>query len=226
MTTQNLESADKSNCKKQESTLKLLIYVLACKSFKDLLPLKIWKRWKSSKQIIQKRSVFHWLFTEAIEIVFVILPLVLIFRHYVFQASFVYSGSMHPTLKVKDRLIVNKFIYSFTEPKRLDITLFKSPYKDKKQFVKRLIGFPNETIEIKEGNVFINGKQLSTPGLNILRDYSNYGPVVIADNHYFVLGDNRGNSADSRFFGFVHRDDFIGKALFTFWPPNQVGILE
>ena len=170
--------------------------------------------------------MFHWLLTEGIEILFVILPLVLVFRHYVFQASFVYSGSMHPTLKVKDRLIVNKFIYSFTEPKRLDIVLFKSPYKDKKQFVKRLIGFPNETIEIKEGNVFINGKQLSTPGLNILRDYSNYGPVIIKDEHYFVLGDNRGNSADSRFFGFIHRDDFIGKALFTFWPLQQVGLLE
>ena len=133
---------------------------------------------------------------------------------------------MYPTLKVQDRLIVNKYIYYFSDPKRGQIVLFKSPHGDKRQFVKRLVGLPGETLEIKRGTVYINGKQLLFPGVNIQYDLSQYGPSKIPEGQYFVLGDNRGNSLDSRSWGFVKRQDFIGKALFTFWPIPQIEVLR
>ena len=124
--------------------------------------------------------------------------------------------------KFGDRLIVNKLIYKFNAPIRGDIVLFKSPYNDGKQYVKRLIGLPNETIEIKRGMVYINNKLLVFPGVNINRDYSNLQKIVVPENSYFMLGDNRANSADSRVWGFVHKKDVIGEALFIYWPFDRI----
>ena len=184
------------------------------------------KAWSKKKKELKADSFFLWLLIELAEIIFFILPLVLLFRHFIFQASYVFSGSMYPTLKVQDRLIVNKFIYYFSDPKRGQIVLFKSPHGDKRQFVKRLVGLPGETVEIKRGTVYINGKQLLFPGINIQHDLSQFGPKKIPYGHYFVLGDNRGNSLDSRSWGYVKRKDFIGKALFTFWPMPQIELLR
>lgn len=95
-----------------------------------------------------------------------------------------------------------------------------------KQFVKRLIGLPGETIEIKNGKVFINNKQLEITGVTILEDKTNLKKTVIPENHYFVLGDNRANSQDSRFWGFVPKEELIGEALFIYWPINRIRWLK
>ena len=152
----------------------------------------------------------------------------MILRQFVVQSSLVFSGSMIPTLQsatqsnYADRLIVNKLIYHFNQPDRGDIVLFNSPYKDKKQYVKRLIGLPGEQIEIRRGMVYINDQLLVIPGVTIRRDYSNFDKQIIPDNHFFMLGDNRSNSADSRVWGFVPQSELIGEALFIYWPLNRI----
>ena len=131
------------------------------------------------------------------------LIIALILRQFIVQSSLVFSGSMIPTLQsatqtqFADRLIVNKLVYLFNNPTRGDIILFDSPYNDGKQYVKRLIGLPGETIEIRRGMVYVNGKLLVFPGITLRRDYSNMEKVIVPKDSYFVLGDNRGNSADS-----------------------------
>lgn len=211
---------------KELSTLQLL-KVIFIGNFQHYIFFKFWTKWKHVKHVLKKRSLFHWLLAEGIELVFIILPAVLVFRHFVLQSSLVPSPSMYPTLKVGDRLIVSRFIYRFTDPKRLDIVVFQSKEKtNNKQYVKRLVGLPGETLEIKRGVVYIDGKQLIFPGVNIQRDFKNLGPILIPEGNYFVLGDNRPNSLDSRYWGFVKRKEFIGEAWFTFWPPQQMGILQ
>ena len=156
------------------------------------------------------------------------LIIALILRQFIVQSSLVFSGSMIPTLQsatqtqFADRLIVNKLVYLFNNPTRGDIILFDSPYNDGKQYVKRLIGLPGETIEIRRGMVYVNGKLLVFPGITLRRDYSNMEKVIVPENSYFVLGDNRGNSADSRVWGFVKNSDLIGEAMFIYWPINRI----
>ena len=132
---------------------------------------------------------------------------------------------MVPTLNVNDRLFVNKFIYRFKTPERGDIVVFKS-ITDDKDYVKRCVGLPGETIEIKKGNVYINGKLFFIPGVKIIRDYDYRDPVTVPENSYYVLGDNRSKSADSRYWGFVPEKNLLGKATFTFWPLNRMRLLR
>ena len=186
------------------------------------------KNWASKKKELQSSnpkiaSVIHWL-----ETLIGALIIALILRQFIIQSSLVFSGSMIPTLQsatqtqFADRLIVNKLIYYFNEPTRGDVILFDSPYNDGKQYVKRLIGLPGESVEIRRGMVYINNQLLIFPGITLRRDYSNMEKTKVPDNAYFVLGDNRGNSADSRVWGFVRKSDLIGEAMFIYWPINRI----
>ena len=132
---------------------------------------------------------------------------------------------MVPTLNVRDRLFVNKFVYRFTKPERCDIVVFKS-ITDDKDYVKRCIGLPGEKIEIKKGRVYINDELFYLPGVKILRDYDFRDPVIVPENSYYVLGDNRSQSADSRYWGFVPEENLLGKTLFTFWPLNRMRVIR
>jgi signal peptidase I len=182
--------------------------------------------WLKYKLAIKAESRLKHSILETVETLVVALAMALIIRKFVFQTSLVFSGSMIPTMQINDRLIVNKFIYRYRTPNRSEIILFRSPYKDKKEFVKRLIGMPGDVIEVKRGVVYINGEQLLLPGIDVHRDYSYFGPITIPPGHYFVMGDNRGNSADSRVWGFVPEADLIGKATFTFWPLSRAQVLR
>ncbi|MDA1354004.1 MAG: signal peptidase I [bacterium] len=182
-----------------------------------------WNRYKAG---LRKSHYAKFAVVESLETIFVALAMALVIRKFIFQTSLVFSGSMIPTMEINDRLIVNKVIYRLVEPSRGDIILFQSPYKDDKEFVKRLVGLPGETIEVKQGIIYINGEQLILAGVNVRRDYSYFGPRTIPEGHYFVMGDNRANSADSRVWGFVSHDDLIGKATFTFWPINRAQLLH
>ena len=183
-------------------------------------------QWNTFKKRLKASKYWAYAIVETVETLVVACFFALLIRHYIAQTSLVFSGSMIPTMKINDRLIVNKLAYIFNPPDRGEIILFDSPHKDKKQYVKRLIGLPGETVEMKRGVVYINGKQLLFPGVNIRRDYSSFGPKKIPKDCYFVLGDNRGNSADSRIWGYVPHNELIGKALFTFWPPKNAQVLR
>ncbi|MDX2097548.1 MAG: signal peptidase I [Leptolyngbyaceae cyanobacterium bins.59] len=151
-------------------------------------------------------------------------------RTFVAEARWIPSGSMEPTLQVDDRLIVDKLSYRFNSPQRGDIVVFAPTdtlreQKFKDAFIKRVIGLPGEKVEIKGGRVYINGKPIREQYIADRPTYS-WGPEVVPPNSYLVLGDNRNNSYDSHYWGFVPRDRIIGRAVVRFWPPNRMGELD
>ena len=163
--------------------------------------------------------------------ILIALAIALFIRTFVVQAFRIPSGSMEPTLLIGDHILVNKLAYRLGDPHRLDVAVFKFPLDPKKDYIKRVIGLPGDRIEIRNKVVFVNGKALREPYVqhtdpNILpgmvQPRDNYGPVLVPDGHYFVMGDNRDNSYDSRFWGFVARKAFIGKALIIYfsWDPH------
>ena len=162
--------------------------------------------------------------------IIVALLLTLIIRTFVVQAFKIPSGSMRPTLLEGDKLFVNKFIYRFDPPQRGDILVFKYPVDKKKDFIKRLVGLPGETVEIRDGKILVEGRVLDDPASFGKFYYYNHDPyggpnekVQIPENAYYVMGDNSANSQDSRFWGFVPKKNLLGKAVFRWWPPRRIG---
>jgi signal peptidase I len=145
---------------------------------------------------------------------------------FVVQAFYIPSGSMEPTLMVNDRILVAKFLYRFEPVRRGDVIVFRYPLNPQRDFVKRVIGLPHDRVQLREGVVYVNGHRLDERDYTIKPDFGNYGPVTVPPGQYFVLGDNRNNSEDSRFFGFVPRANIIGKAVFIYWPPQRVGFVH
>ncbi|PSB10023.1 signal peptidase I [Pleurocapsa sp. CCALA 161] len=151
-------------------------------------------------------------------------------RTFIAEARYIPSGSMLPTLQIDDRLVIDKISYDFSEPKRGDIVVF-NPTPTLKQdnyygaFIKRVIGLPGDKVEIQNGRVSVNNIPLRE---NYLEASSNYqwGPEIVPAESYLVLGDNRNDSYDSRYWGFVPRNNIIGKAVFRFWPLNRVGEID
>lgn len=184
------------------------------------------ERWRNYKRRLKEKNRWAHFFVDTTEAVIVALFLALLIRKYIIQTSVVPTASMVPTLNVKDRLFVNKYIYRFTVPERGDIIVFKSPYNDGKDYVKRCIGLPGETVEMRDGVVYVNGERLILPGATILRDYADMPMTRVPEGHYFALGDNRGNSQDSRVWGFVPKEELLGKALFTFLPLSRMRLLH
>lgn len=161
------------------------------------------------------------------------LILTLIIRAYVVQAFKIPSGSMRPTLIEGDKLFVNKFIYRFKLPERGDIIVFKYPEDPKKDFIKRLVAFEGETVELRDGKIIVNGVALDDTQTFKKFYYYNHDPyggpnekILVPDDSYYVLGDNSANSTDSRFWGFVPKKNVIGKAIFRWWPPKRIGKLS
>ena len=182
--------------------------------------------WRNFKSRFKQKYPRGGTLLDVVESLLVALFLALFIRQFFLQTSLVPTGSMISTLNIRDRLFVSKFDYWFSPPKRGDIVVFKSPQGDGKDYVKRCIGLPGETIEIIKGWVYVDGKLLILPGVNIQRDYFYQEPTMVPEDQYFVLGDNRGNSYDSRFWGGVSSDNFIGKARYTFWPFSRMRVLR
>ncbi|MEB3210564.1 MAG: signal peptidase I [Leptolyngbyaceae bacterium] len=148
-------------------------------------------------------------------------------RAYVAEARFIPSGSMQPTLEINDRLIIDKVTYRFDDPKRGDIVVFSPPPILKEQnvrddLIKRVIGLPGDEVEIRNGEVRVNGELLSESYIKETIGYD-FGPVTVPADNYLVLGDNRNNSFDSHAWGFVPSENIIGRALVRYWPPNRIG---
>ena len=172
---------------------------------------------------------------ENLEAIAIAVVLALFIRTFVVQAFKIPSGSMLETLQIGDHILVNKFIYGthvpFThivlfplrDPARGDIVVFRFPMDEKRDFIKRVIGLPGDTVEIRNKVVYVNGKRLEDPYVvhrdqNIIPgERDNFGPVTVPEGSYFVMGDNRDGSFDSRFWGFVKREQILGKALVIYW---------
>lgn len=138
------------------------------------------------------------------------------------------SGSMRPTIMDNDHVMGNKFIYRFTDPRPGDVVVFTPPaaaHTDAPRFVKRLIAVEGDWVEVKDGAVYRNGKPLSEPYVMATPDYSL--PLFrVPEGQMFVLGDNRRNSHDSHIWGFLPKKNVIAKALFCYWPPSRMGLVE
>jgi signal peptidase I len=183
------------------------------------------RREKSKKLINTIAS----LLTISIVVFFLIL---LSIRTFVVEPRWIPSKVMVPTLQKYDKLIVDKLSYYFTNPQRGDIVVFSPTDGIKRDnptlkdaFIKRIIGLPGEKVEVKGGRVYINDQPLREDYIEAAPQYK-YGPTTVPPNSYFVLGDNRNNSYDSHFWGFVARDNIIGKATIIFSPPERMGSIK
>ncbi|HBY93477.1 MAG TPA: signal peptidase I [Chloroflexi bacterium] len=132
--------------------------------------------------------------------------------------------SMEPTLHEGQYLIVNKLIYYLHPPQRGDIIVFAFPKGPERDFIKRVIGLPGDTVEIRPGEVLVNGESIQEPYHPESVMYS-YPPTTLGPNEYFVLGDNRNNSSDSHTWGLLERKYIIGKAWLSYWPPKAWGLV-
>jgi signal peptidase I len=151
-------------------------------------------------------------------------------RTFAAEPRFIPSSSMEPTLQIDDHLIIDKISYHLQAPKRGDMVVFsptanlqKEHFKD--AFIKRIIGLPGDKVEIKSGKVYINNRALTENYIKEKPKYE-YGPISVPSERYLVLGDNRNNSYDSHYWGFVPRENLIGKATLRFWPLDRLGSLN
>ncbi len=140
------------------------------------------------------------------------------------QTSVVITGSMEPTLQIGQRLLINKVSYKFHEPEAGDIVTFNLPDNPKATLIKRIIGLPGDTVEVKMGAVYVNGSPLDEPYIKDPPTYI-FHEYEIPENNYFVLGDNRNNSGDSHTGWTMPRQSIIGKAWITIWPPGRWGLV-
>jgi signal peptidase I len=180
---------------------------------------------------------------EYFESIVIAVILALFIRTFVVQAFKIPTGSMEPNLLIGDHLLVNKFVFAptlssaerlvlpVTDVRRGDVVVFKYPEDPERDFIKRVIGLPGETVELRDRRIHINGAPIDEPYAHYLprpdrngsQEYTSddvrdaYGPVVVPANAYFVMGDNRDNSQDSRYWGFLPRGLVKGRALFIYW---------
>ena len=195
-----------------------------------------------SKPKKKKRS--FWL--EAPVLILIAFILALGIKAWAFAPFYIPSGSMRPTLLEGDRILVNKLSYKIHDPGRGDVVVFQQgdeghpgvlrriwntiseglgrPPDGSRDLVKRVIGLPGEILEVKSDGVYINGVKLNEPYLQTgVSMGPTYGPRQIPADHYFVMGDNRPNSSDSRVFGPIPRSAVVGRAIFMVWPPSRLG---
>lgn len=149
---------------------------------------------------------------------------------FVGQRTQVSGSSMETTLSDGDQLIVDKISYRFRDPNRYEIVVFPYQYEENTYYIKRIIGLPGETVQIVDGYVYIDGQQLDEHyGNEVMLDPGiAEEPVTLGDDEYFVLGDNRNNSQDSRAanVGVIHRKDLLGRAWIRIWPLSEFGVIK
>jgi signal peptidase I len=157
---------------------------------------------------------------------FIAVALALVIIAFVYQPVKVEGTSMAPLLTDQERIFINKFVYEFEPIQRGDVVVFRFPRDPRKSFIKRVVGLPGEMVEIRRGVVYVNGAALREKYLvSTGQDSDSLLPQLLSSGHYFVLGDHRRNSNDSRSWGTVHRDFIYGKAVFAYWPPERFGRL-
>ncbi len=175
---------------------------------------KIWRSWQ-----------------ENLTLIAIALCLSLLIRTFIAEPRYIPSDSMLPTLHTGDRLVVEKVSYRFHPPITGDIVVFQPSeelqsrgYLKDQAFIKRVIGVPGKILKVTQGKVYLNGQPL-------VEDYiaeppnQPFPPVQVPEDQFFVMGDNRNDSNDSRYWGFLPRKNIIGRAAFRFWPPDRIGFI-
>src|SRR5271170_1799156 len=145
---------------------------------------------------------------------------------FLYQPVKVEGTSMVPLLSDQERIFVNKFVYRFEPIERGDVVVFWYPLDRSKSFIKRVVALPGELVEMRDGKLYVSGRLL--PEQFVPREYldsSSFGPYTIPDDQYFVMGDHRSSSNDSRVFGPVPREAIYGKAVFAYWPFDRLGVI-
>ncbi|HVB09513.1 MAG TPA: signal peptidase I [Bacillota bacterium] len=164
---------------------------------------------------------------ETVETVVIALALALLIRGFVIESFVVQGQSMEPTLQNGEHLLVNKFIYRLQEPKAGQIIVFRPPLPTTRDFIKRVIALPGQRVSMRDGAVYIDGvlqpQTYLPPGA---AGVANYPPTLVPAGDLFVLGDNRNNSEDSRYFGFVPIANVRGQAIVVWWPPQVAGSIH
>ena len=176
---------------------------------------------ETSRSVAAEKKKKKSLLREYAEAIVIAVVLALLIRTFVVQAFTIPSGSMSPTLAIGDYILVNKFIYRLRDPSRGDIIVFKYPWDENRDFIKRVVGTGGDEVFIKGRQVFVNGQPLPESyavfGSTGPHGESAYGPVAVPPGSYFVMGDNRDNSQDSRYWGFLKREKIRGKAFMIYW---------
>jgi len=171
-------------------------------------------------------------FLDILEVVVFAVAIFLFVYLLLMQPHKIKGASMEPNFPDGEYLLTDKITYRFKEPTRGDVVVFKAPGANGEEFIKRIIGLPNETIKIENGKVFINEKLLveeylassltTQAGVFIQKQ----GKIIVPTDHFFVLGDNRPSSSDSRTWGFISKSDITGRAWFIYWPISSLGTVE
>ncbi|MCL2864280.1 MAG: signal peptidase I [Lachnospiraceae bacterium] len=171
------------------------------------------------------KELFTWILY-----ILIIIGLTIVINMFVGQRTHVKGYSMEPTLHNNDNLIVDKISYRFREPSRFDIVVFPFDETGQTYYIKRIIGLPGELIQIIDGQVYINGMVLAEDYGNDLMDSPGIAaqPILLGEDEYFVLGDNRNRSSDSRdpHVGVQHRNDMLGRAFLRMWPLSDFGLIR
>jgi signal peptidase I len=170
------------------------------------------------------RNTLYWLRDLAVSVVIAIIVIL-----FLYQPVKVEGTSMTPALINDERIFINKFVYrfGFSDIGRGDTIVFWAPEDPSKSYIKRVIGVPGDVVEINAGTVILNGQRLPEPYIrDDYRDRMSMTRRVVEDGHYFVLGDHRNSSNDSRSWGTVSREAIYGKAVFVYWPLERLGLLH
>lgn len=170
------------------------------------------------------KALWLW-FLELGETVLPAIVIAVLINLFLAQATRVYGHSMEPNLHTDQRLVVEKVSYRIHGPHRGDVVVIRLPERGPELLIKRVIGLPGETIEVRDGSVYINGQPLNEPYLT-RQTSGSYGPTLIPEGQVFVMGDNRGASNDSRVFGPVPMDRIVGRAWVSYWPPEFFGLVQ
>ncbi|MBZ5701297.1 MAG: signal peptidase I [Acidobacteriia bacterium] len=176
----------------------------------------------SSSQASFRQEVRAWTRDLLLAIGFALVIIV-----FLYQPVKVEGTSMAPLLSDQERIFINKFVYRFEGIERGDVVVFWYPLDRSKSFIKRVIALPGETVEIRQGRLFVNNRPIAEPYVpEQYADYSDFGPVRVPKDQFFVMGDHRISSNDSRIFGPVARRFIYGRAVFAYWPFEHFGTLS
>ncbi len=177
------------------------------------------------------KHIFGFLF-DIMESIVVALAIFVVVYLFLYQPHQVKGASMEPNFTDGEYILTNKFEYKFSDPKRGDVVVFKSPQNPDIDFIKRIIGLPGDEIKLENNHFYINGKVLEEPyiGINVTTHQGAYlkegKDIVVPEDHIFVVGDNRSRSSDSREWGTIHKDAIIGRSQLVYWPFSKFGTVS